>query len=632
MPARIPVRPGAARGGRRSPGYRVNPPCAWPIEAGLYLSRFAGLRHAWQAVQVWTKLWLLGKRGVALTLLLTAPPTNFNFRRLDQMKTLAHVLCSVLLCLGAAAQEHASHAQSHPVVLVTGLGDLHHPVSTKNAQAQEFFDQGLRFIYAFNHDEAARSFQHAGELDPKLAMAFWGVAEAVGPNYNDPADPDRYKRAHDAVQKAIELSEGASASDRAYIQALAKRFPADEKSDLKKAAEDYRDAMRQVVSEFPDDLDAATLFAEAGMNLHPWGLWHIDGTPEAGTEEIVSTLESVMKRDPNHLGAIHYYIHAVEASANPERALAGANKLAALAPAAGHIVHMPAHVYIRTGDYEAAVKTNEQAASVDRAYLKATGAQGIYPMMYYSHNLHFIAMCGAMNGNYAESRRNADLLVENVGPHVKDMPPLEGFMTIPVAVEIRFHHWNEILKMPPPDAALKTATVFWHFGRGLALAGTGKVTEAEAEYKIVSDAEAATPPDVIFQMPINNKAKDIMKIAKDVLGAKIAMAKKDNRGAIVMLKEAVAIQDTLKYGEPPDWFFPVRESLGGALLMTGDAAEAEKVFRDDLDRNLRNPRSLWGFHQALLQQKREYDAGFIQKQFEGSWKGGAPALKLDDLV
>src|SRR5271166_6131557 len=546
------------------------------------------------------------------------------------MRILARFLCGVILCLGSAAQDHASPAQARPVTLVTGLGDLHHPVSTKNPQAQEFFDQGLRFIYAFNHDEAARSFRHAAELDPKLAMAYWGVAEAVGPNYNDPADPDRYKQAHEAVQKAIDLSGDASASDQAYIQALAKRFPADPDSDLKRAAEDYRDAMRQVVHEFPDDLDAATLFAEAGMNLHPWGLWHIDGTPEIGTDEIVSTLESVIKRDPNHLGAIHYYIHAVEASSTPERALAGANRLAALAPGAGHIVHMPAHVYIRTGDYEAAVKTNEKAAEVDRAYIKATGVQGIYPMMYYSHNLHFIAMCAAMNGNYAESRKNADLLVGNVGKHVKDMPPLEGFMTIPVAVEIRFHHWSEILKMPQPDAAMKTATVFWHFGRGMALAGTGKVTDADAEYKIVSDAEAATPPDVIFQMPINNKAKDIMKIAKDVLGAKIALAKKDNSGAVALLRDAVAIQDTLKYGEPPDWFFPVRESLGATLLINGDAAGAEKVFRDDLERNPRNPRSLWGLHEALLQQKRDYDAGFVHRQFESSWKG--QTLKLEDLA
>jgi len=548
------------------------------------------------------------------------------------MKILAQSLCGLLLCMPGAAQNHVHHTQSHPVSLVTGLGDLHHPVSTHTLEAQRFFDQGLRFIYAFNHDEAGRSFQHATELDPKLAMAYWGVAEAVGPNYNDPADPDRYKRAHDAVQKAVDLFSAASPSEQAYIQAMAKRFPADPNSDLKKAAEDYRDAMREVARQFPDDLDAATLFAESGMNLHPWGLWHQDGTPQAGTEEIVSTLESVIKRDPNHLGAIHYYIHAVEASNNPERALAGANRLAALAPNAGHIVHMPAHIYIRTGDYEAAVQTNQKAAEIDRTYIKESGAQGIYPMMYYSHNLHFVAMCGAMNGRYTEARKNADMLIANVGPHVKDMPPLEGFMTIPVAVEVRFHHWNEILKMPAPDPSMKTATVFWHFGRGLALAGTGKIAGAEEEYKFVSEAEAATPPDVIFQMPINNKAKDIMKIAENVLGAKIALAKKDTAGAISQLRDAVAIQDKLNYGEPPDWFYPVRENLGGALLISGDAPGAEKVFREDLDHNPRNPRSLFGLQQSLLQQKRDYDAGFVKKQLDTSWKSSSHVLKLDDLV
>ena len=549
------------------------------------------------------------------------------------MRILAAVVCGMLSCFGVAAQDHASHASARPVTVVAGLGDLHHPVSASNAQAQQFFDQGLRFIYAFNHDEAARSFQHAAELDPKLAIAYWGVAEAVGPNYNDPASADRFKAAHEAIQKAVDLSAHASPSEQAYIQAMAKRFPADPNTDLKKAAEEYHDAMRELVKQFPDDLDAATLFAESGMNLHPWGLWHPDGTPEAGTDEIVATLESVLKRDPDHLGAVHYYIHTVEASPSPERALAGANKLASLAPGAGHIVHMPAHIYIRTGDYEAAVKTNERAAAIDRSYIKATGTQGIYPMMYYSHNLHFIAMCSAMNGNYPEAKKNAEMLAEHVGPAVKMMPPLEGFMTIPVAVEIRFHHWNEMLKMPQPDPAMKTATVFWHFGRGMALASTGKVSEAEAEYKVVSDAEAATPPDVVFAMPINNKAKDIMKIAEDVLGAKVAMAKKDNAGAIVMLREAVAIQDTLKYGEPPDWFFPVRESLGAALLISGDTAEAEKVFREDLDRNPRNPRSLFGLHQVLKAEKRDYDAGFIRKQFDASWKGGAAQqLKLEDLV
>jgi len=540
------------------------------------------------------------------------------------------VLLVLWLCLPSIAQDHSAHAQSKPATLMPGLGNAHHPVSTSNPEAQKFFDQGLRLIYDFNHDEAARSFQRASELDAKLAIAYWGIAEAVGPNYNDPASEDRFKQAHEAIQKAVDLSANASPSDQAYIQAMAKRFPADSKADLRKAAEDYHDAMREVSKKYPDDLDAATLFAESGMNLHPWGLWHVDGTPEAGTEEIVATLESVIRRDPNHLGAIHYYIHATEASPNPERALAGANRLAAMAPAAGHIVHMPAHVYIRTGDYEAAVKTNEQAAAVDRAYIKASGAQGIYPMMYYSHNLHFIAMCASMNGNYAEARKNADLLVANVGPHVKDIPPLEGFMTIPMAVDVRFHKWNEILAMPQPDPAMKITTGFWHFSRGMALAGTGKVNEAEAEYKIVSEAEQNTPPDVVFAMPINNKAKDIMKISEDVLGAKIAMARNDKVQAISLLTAAVAIQDTLKYGEPPDWFFPVRESLGGALLINGDAAAAEKIFRQDLDRNPRNPRSLFGLQQALKVQDQNYDADFIENEFRDSWKGGE--VKVEDLV
>jgi len=547
-----------------------------------------------------------------------------------RMRFRISVLLTLWLCLPSIAQDHSAHRQSKPATLMSGVGNVHHPVSTGNPEAQKFFDQGLRLIYAFNHDEAARSFQRATELDGKLAIAYWGIAEAVGPNYNDPASDDRFKQAHEAIQKAVDLSVNASPSEQAYIQAMAKRFPADPKADLKKAAEDYHDVMREVSKKYRDDLDAATLFAESGMNLHPWGLWHVDGTPEAGTEEIVATLESVIRRDPNHLGAIHYYIHATEASPNPERALAGANRLAALAPAAGHIVHMPAHVYIRTGDYEAAVKTNEEAAAVDRAYIKASGAQGIYPMMYYSHNLHFIAMCASMIGNYAEAKKNADLLVANVGSHVKDMPPLEGFMTIPMAVDVRFHKWSDILAMPQPDPAMKITTGFWHFARGMALAGTGKLSDAEAEYKIVSQAEQNTPPDMVFAMPINNKAKDIMKISEDVLGAKIAMARKDNVQAISLLTAAVAIQDTLKYGEPPDWFFPVRESLGGALLINGDAAGAEKVFRADLDRNLRNPRSLFGLQQALKAQEQDYDAGFVESQFRDSWKGGE--VKVEDLV
>ena len=540
-------------------------------------------------------------------------------------------VCCAVLCFTLLTGTSISSAQEHhPVTLMAGYGDWHHPVSTKNKEAQEFFDQGLRQIYAFNHDEAARSFHKAAELDPSLAMAYWGVAEAVGPNYNDPASDERFKEAHAAIQKASDLSKDASPAERAYIAAMAKRFPADPKADLHKAAENYRDAMRELVKTYPDDLDAATLFAESGMNLHPWGLWHPDGTPEAGTEEIVATLESVIRREPNHLGAIHYYIHAVEASNTPERALAAANRLAALAPGAGHIVHMPAHVYIRTGDYASAVKTNQDAAEADRAYIKSSGAEGMYPLMYYSHNLHFIAVCSAMNGDYPESRKAAQMLADHVAPSVKDMPDVEGFMTLPMAVDVRFHHWDDILAMKQPDVSMKTATGFWHFARGMALAGTGKIAEAEAEYRIVAAAEKATSPDVVFTMPINNKTKDILKIAENVLGAQVALARKDSAAAEKLLREAVTVQDKLKYNEPPDWFFPVRESLGGVLLMSGDAKSAEQVFRDDLAKNPRNPRSLFGLQQALHAQGRDTDAFFVEKQFQESWKG--TELKVEDLV
>lgn len=550
------------------------------------------------------------------------------------MKRSAYAFFALVLCLPVIAQQHGSHAQptSKAATLVSGYGDLHHPVSTSNPEAQKFFDQGLRQIYAFNHEEAGRSFAQAAKLDPKLAMAYWGIAEAVGPNYNDPADPDRYKQAHDAIQKAGELAANASASEKAYIAAMAIRFPADPNADHRLAAERYHNAMGDLVKQFPDDLDAATLFAESGMNLHPWGLWHPDGTPAGGTEDIVAALESVLRRDPNHMGAIHYYIHAVEASPNPERALAPANRLAALAPAAGHLVHMPGHVYIRTGDFEAAVKTNELAAAADRAYLESSGSGGMYGAMYYSHNLHFIAACASMNGNYAEAHKAAAMLAEHVGPYVKDVPPLEGFMTVPLAVEVRFQKWDEILNLPQPNAAMKTTTIYWHFARGMALAAKGKLAEAEAEQRIVREAADKTPPDQVFAMPVNNKTKDVLNIAANVLGAKIAVAKNDFTNAIAMLRRAVAIQDSLNYDEPPDWFYPVRESLGAVLLLSGNATEAEKVFREDLERNPRNPRSLFGLSEALRAQNRAYDAQFVDKQFQSNWKGTDIKLKVTDLT
>ena len=389
--------------------------------------------------------------------------------------------------------------------------------------------------------------------------------------------------------------------------------------------------MRDLSKKYPDDLDAATLFAESLMNLHPWGLWKSDGTPEENTEEVVSVLESVIRRDPNHMGAVHYHIHAVEASPNPGRALAGANRLASLAPAAGHLVHMPAHVYIRTGYYDSAIKTNEQAAAADRAYLKASGVQGIYQMMYYSHNLHFIAISAGITGQFAEAKRAADMLAENVRPHVKNVPLLEPFMGIPIAVMVRFHRWNDILQMPQPDASMKSVTSFWHFARGMALANTGKVSDAESELDKLVGIENATPEDAIFSMPFNNKPRSILKIADDVLAARIAMAKHVPGSAISKLQDAVEIQDSLNYGEPPDWFFPVRESLGAALLANGNAAEAEKVFRKDLEQNPRNPRSLFGLSQSLKAQKRDYDANFVDKQFQAAWKNADMKLTLDSL-
>ncbi len=547
------------------------------------------------------------------------------------MRSLLTFVLVCVLCASVVAQ-HAAPAPAKAATMMTGLGNLHHPVSTRNPQAQSFFDQGLRLIYAFNHDEAAKSFRQAAKLDPTLAMAYWGIAEAVGPNYNDPASEERFREAHEAIQKAVDLSGDASDSEKAYINAMARRFPADPKSDLRKAAEEYRDAMREVAQRYPDDLDAATLFAEAGMNLHPWGLWKPDGTPQEGTEEIVATLEKVIKRDPNHMGAVHYYIHAVEASRSPERALAGANRLAALAPAAGHLVHMPAHVYIRTGDYAAAVSTNVAAAKADEAYLRTGAAAPMYSGMYYSHNLHFIAIAASMQGNFLESKQAADKLAAHVKPMLKDMPMLEGFMTIPTAVLVRFEKWNDVMKLPKPPDNMKVAGVFWHYARAMAQAGLGKPDDAEKDHQVIVAAREATPEDAIFAPPFNNKTRNILQIADDVVAAKIALARKDNAAAIARLQNAVSVQDSLNYGEPPDWYFPVREMLGGVLLMDGKAGEAEKVFRADLEVNPRNPRSLFGLRESLKQQKRDYDAHYVDREFRSAWKGGNAGLKLQDLV
>ncbi len=539
----------------------------------------------------------------------------------------------VLLVAWSAQAQQRPPGNNQGVVpgMINGLGDHHHPVSTSNREAQMFFDQGLRLIYAFNHDEAARSFRRGAELDPQMAMAYWGIAYAVGPNYNLPVDEAREKAAYEAIQKALSLSSKGPESERAYIEALAKRYSNDPQPNYGQLALNFKDAMRDLSTRYPDDLDAATLYAESMMNLHPWGLWKHDGTPTEGTPEIVEVLESVLKRNPNHMGAVHYYIHAVEASPHPERGLAAAQKMATLAPAAGHLVHMPAHIYIRTGDYEAAKRTNVDAAKVDEAYIRATGVQGIYPMMYYSHNLHFLAAAATMEGRFAEAKRAADRLAAHVGPLVKETPILESFMTVPMAVLVRFQKWEDILKAAQPDASMKKVNALWHFARGMAFAATGRLNEAEGEHKMLVAAENSTPAEAIFSMPFGNKARNILKIADDVLAAKIAMARHDSASAIGLLREAVAVQDSLNYGEPPDWLFPVRESLGAALLTSGNAEEAEKVFRADLDRNPRNPRSLFGLREALKARGKTYDAQLVDREFEAAWRNADANVTLGNL-
>ncbi|MFL6255946.1 MAG: hypothetical protein ACJ74T_13120 [Pyrinomonadaceae bacterium] len=548
------------------------------------------------------------------------------------MKFPALLLMLLLACGAAQAQhEHHSTQKSDAAALVTGMGSWHHPVTTRDAEAQRFFDQGLRFVYAFNHDEAVRSFQRAAELDPSLAMAHWGIAYALGPNINLDVDPEREKAAYNAVQQALALIAKASPKERDYIEALALRYTSDPQASpetLRRLAENFSRAMGALSKKYPADLDAATLYAESLMNLRPWRLWEKDGTPAEGTNEIISTLESVLKRDPNHAGAIHYYIHAVEASPDPGRALRYAPRLGRLMPAAGHIVHMPAHIYQRTGDYDASARSNEAAAAADRAYIKASGVQGIYPLMYYSHNLHFLTVSYSFSGRYRDALRSARQLEANVAPHLKAMPMLEGFNTTSTLVLARFRRWDEILKTPEPPAELGGTRAVWTWARGMAFAATGKTDEAEAALNSFRAAEQSLPADVQFGL---NKASDILKIADRMLAARIVAARGERGRAAELLREAVATEDGLAYDEPPAWFLPARETLGALLLADGRAAEAEAVFREDLKHNPRSGRSLFGLSKSLEAQRKMREAALARRQFAAAWKDADTRLTVADL-
>ncbi len=529
-----------------------------------------------------------------------------------------------------AQHEHQATANTKPATMMSGLGNLHHPVSTKNPEAQKFFDQGLTLIYAFNHEEATRSFQRAAELDPKLAMAWWGYALAVGPNYNESTiDPARMKAAVEAMQKAQAALSNASEAERVYIDAMTKRFSLEEKPDVKKLGTDYSTAMREVFRQFPDDLDAATLYADSLMNVQPWQLWSRDGKPLGNTEEIVSVLESVLRRDPQHIGANHLYIHAVEASRNPQRGLPSAGVLGKLVPSAGHLVHMPGHIYIRTGDYAEAAKVNIDAANVDRQYIKTTGANGMYPAMYFSHNLHFQVENFNRTGQYAEASRAARELQANVQQHIKAMPMVEGFMPYPMFVLLRFGRWEQMLKLPEPDKSQAITTTVWHYARGIALAATGKVAEAKREQQIFNSIVKDIPGETPFGL---NPAKDVLAIAQSVLEARINWAQGNKSAAIEAWRKAVVAQDALNYDEPPGWYFPVRESLGAALLLNGEAAAAEKIFREDLEFNPRNGRSLFGLLESLKAQGKNDAAQWVEAEFKAAWKNADVQLTRENLL
>ena len=519
--------------------------------------------------------------------------------------------------------------QAKPATLMPGLGNYHHAIHTASPLAQKFFDQGLNLYYGFNHDEAIRAFEQAAQLDPKSPMPVWGKSLSLGRNYNRDEEPELEKAAYEALQKAQQLAANAPQNERDYVAALAARYSPDPKADHKQLARAFKDAMGDLVRRYPDDLDAATLYAEAAMNLRPWQLWNHDGTPAEGTLEIIAVLESVLRRDPMHPGANHFYIHAVEASPNPERALPSAERLQTLVPAAGHLVHMPAHIYARTGDHDAAATANEKAAAADRAYIAASGATGMYPMMYYSHNLHFLVGDNMMRGDYAGAKAAAEKLVGNVRPHVAMMPMVEAFLPTPIFVELRFQHWNQILAMPAPGKGLLLTNVIWRFGRCTALAATGKVADAEKERDAFEQARKAIPAEQPFGTL--NTSGAVFAVAAASLDARIAAARGDRDKSIESWKKAVAAQDALNYDEPPDWYYPVRESLGGALLAANRAAEAEKIFREDLQMNPRNPRSLFGLAEALKAQQKTADEAWVRSEFEKAWKHADVKLRAGNL-
>lgn len=522
-------------------------------------------------------------------------------------------------CIFALASAYTAAAS--PIAMPPHYSLAHHSVSTTSASAQASFDEGLTLLYSFNRLAARNAFMRAANADHNLAMAYWGIAESYGPNVNVPIDEAGERAASDAIAHAKSLLGNASEEEAAYIAALSVRYSTAPRPNYNALARAYERAMSDLSHRYPDDLDAATLFAESEMDLHAWAWFTTAGQPVEGTNEIIATLESVLARDPMHIGANHYYIHATEESKNPERALLSAQRLGTFTfePAAAHLVHMPAHTFMRTGYYDQASVVNVRATEHDRMYLAA----GMDPEAsgYYDHNLYFLASADQMEGNFAGARAAA------AQADGKDAG------TITLFALCRFARWHDILNLPgpkgPPPSYDPLRAAIWHFARGMAYAGTGDGAAAQRELAVLGDLNRSMsiPPVTGF----NNSSKQILGLAIDVLGAKIARAAGHNTDAAALLVRAVRIQDALIYIEPPDWYYPVRESLGAALLRAGDAKGAERTFREDLARNPRNPRSLFGLQKALEAQGDTTDAAWAQHEFAMAWRNADSQLSIDDL-
>ena len=504
--------------------------------------------------------------------------------------------------------------------LFDDLGTLSRSVGTASPEAQRYFDQGLRLAYGFNHDEATRSFARAAELDPGCAACLWGVAWTLGPNYNVPMLEGAAQAAWDALQAARERSARARPVEQSLIVALATRYQGPKSIDAASQQplnEAFAAAMRDVARAHPDDDDVQVIFAESLMDVNPWHLWTLDGKAAPGTEEIVVTLEKVLSRRSAHPGANHYYIHAVEASTRPDRAVPAAERLPGLMPAAGHIVHMPAHIFQRVGRYGDASEANRRAVKADEAYLARTRPPGYYPM-YLGHNHGFLAYSASMLGRSEESLRAARASTKAIPPEMLDMMPgMDFFASEPLLVMVRFGKWKEILAEPRPPEKYPTLTGLWLHARGMALASTGKTSEARTTMRELRTLATKMPPDLLAGQ---NPASAMCRLGADAIEARIAERAKSWKPAIAAWTRAVAQEDGFAYNEPADWFYPMRHYLGAALLDARKAKEAEAVFREDLKHNPGNGWALHGLETALAAQGKKDEAAATRAKFDEAWK------------